>query len=231
MLDKTRCKTFSYSRCFITTLDDDQMRTAVWWTKPKIGFLMEPHRGFPHIKASVYDCPSNGGRVVYEYMRFKFLFRKSFSCNMVPCSTTMANDARLGGSVVPEVCGLCHDVAYRSPFHEHSPCRAFYVMSFLIVRSSIGSGLEMWKPWLSTSLIACACWPMFLQRPSSHFLSVSSLRFPISIQQRPIRPIFSRQDPIIPLNFASARAFSCFCVLASVDAWRSGTSLIRATRP
>jgi len=170
MLDKTRCKTFSYSRCFITTLDDDQMRTAVWWTKPKIGFLMEPHRGFPHIKASVYDCPSNGGRVVYEYMRFKFLFRKSFSCNMVPCSTTMANDARLGGSVVPEVCGLCHDVAYRSPFHEHSPCRAFYVMSFLIVRSSIGSGLEMWKPWLSTSLIACACWPMFLPAP---FLTLS----------------------------------------------------------
>lgn len=102
MLDKTRCKTFSYSRCFITTLDDDQMRTAVWWTKPKIGFLMEPHRGFPHIKASVYDCPSNGGRVVYEYMRFKFLFRKSFSCNVVPCSTTMANDARLGGPWFPK---------------------------------------------------------------------------------------------------------------------------------
>ena len=63
------------SRCFITTLDDNQMRAAVWWTQPKIGFLMEPHRGFPHIKASVYDCPSNGGRVVYEYMRFRFLFR------------------------------------------------------------------------------------------------------------------------------------------------------------
>jgi hypothetical protein len=45
------------------------MRTAVWWTNPKIGFLLEPHRGFPHLKASVYDCPSNGGRVVYEYMR------------------------------------------------------------------------------------------------------------------------------------------------------------------
>ena len=58
-----------YSRCYSTTLDDDQMRTAVWWTKPKIGFLLEPHRGFPHLKASVYDCPSNGGRVVYEYMR------------------------------------------------------------------------------------------------------------------------------------------------------------------
>lgn len=73
------------SRCYTTTLDDEQMRTSVWWTKPKIGFLMEPHRGFPHLKASVYDCPSNGGRVVYEYM-----------------STTMTNDARLAGSMVPE---------------------------------------------------------------------------------------------------------------------------------
>lgn len=73
------------SRCYSTTLDDDQMRTAVWWTKPKIGFLLEPHRGFPHLKASVYDCPSNGGRVVYEYM-----------------STTMTNDARLAGTQVPE---------------------------------------------------------------------------------------------------------------------------------
>jgi hypothetical protein len=66
------------SRCFTTTLDDGQMRTAVWWAKPKIGFLMEPHRGFPHVKASVYDCPSNGGRFVYEYMRSIFCLENRF---------------------------------------------------------------------------------------------------------------------------------------------------------
>jgi hypothetical protein len=80
------------------------MRTSVWWTKPKIGFLMEPHRGFPHLKASVYDCPSNGGRVVYEYMRYKFCCDSLFPRNIEPYSTTMTNDARLAGSMVPEVC-------------------------------------------------------------------------------------------------------------------------------
>jgi hypothetical protein len=91
------------SRCFTTTLDEDQMRTSVWWVKPKIGFLMEPYRGFPHVKASVYDCPSNGGRVVYEYMRCSSRSNRIFSSNAQACSTTMANDARLAGSVLPEV--------------------------------------------------------------------------------------------------------------------------------
>jgi hypothetical protein len=92
-----------FSRCYSTTLDEDQMRTSVWWTKPKIGFLLEPHRGFPHLKASVYDCPSNGGRVVYEYMRFMLNCSFGPPRNAEICSTTMANDARLVGSVVPEV--------------------------------------------------------------------------------------------------------------------------------
>ena len=86
------------------------MRTSVWWVKPKIGFIMEPYRGFPHVKASVYDCPSNGGRVVYEYMRYRFCSNCIVSSNAQAFSTTMANDARLVGSVVPEVrASLCFD--------------------------------------------------------------------------------------------------------------------------
>ena len=121
------------------------MRTSVWWVKPKIGFLMEPYRGFPHVKASVYDCPSNGGRVVYEYMRCSSRSNRIFSSNAQACSTTMANDAHLAGSVLPEVrtfslfalCSLlcpCLPHATRAqPRRRSVPCSVFLVLIYASV--------------------------------------------------------------------------------------------------
>ena len=126
------------------------MRTSVWWVKPKIGFLMEPYRGFPHVKASVYDCPSNGGRVVYEYMRCSSRSNRIFSSNAQACSTTMANDARLAGSVLPEVRGfslsLLFALSLSLPRHGRAAPQAqcsLPRLPCLILRRSIGSGREM----------------------------------------------------------------------------------------
>jgi hypothetical protein len=111
---------------------------------------MEPYRGFPHVKASVYDCPSNGGRVVYEYMRCSSRSNRIFSSNAQACSTTMANDARLAGSVLPEVRGfslsLLFALSLSLPRHGRAAPQAqcsLPRLPCLILRRSIGSGREM----------------------------------------------------------------------------------------
>lgn len=52
--------------CYNLTLPDELVPVVVWWDDPKLLVRVDPCQGMPHIKMSVYGCPSDGNRVVYE---------------------------------------------------------------------------------------------------------------------------------------------------------------------
>jgi hypothetical protein len=54
--------------CYNLTLSDNIIRQVVWWDRGRLSLRLEPCIGKPHMKASVYGCPSDGARVVWEYM-------------------------------------------------------------------------------------------------------------------------------------------------------------------
>uniref|UniRef100_A0A7S4KE26 Pherophorin domain-containing protein n=1 Tax=Guillardia theta TaxID=55529 RepID=A0A7S4KE26_GUITH len=54
--------------CYNFSLTDSQVREVVWWTSPRVAFYLEPCAGKPHMKISVYGCPSQGAFAVWDYM-------------------------------------------------------------------------------------------------------------------------------------------------------------------
>ena len=54
--------------CYNLTLSDKVVKEVVWWEQAKLILRLEPCVGKPHLRVSVYGCPSDGGRVVWEYM-------------------------------------------------------------------------------------------------------------------------------------------------------------------
>lgn len=54
--------------CYNFTLSDTVLRQVVWWDRGRLSLRVEPCIGKPHMKVSVYGCPSDGSRVVWEYM-------------------------------------------------------------------------------------------------------------------------------------------------------------------
>ena len=54
--------------CYNFTLSDKVVKEVVWWQQAKLILRLEPCVGKPHLQVSVYGCPSDGGRVVWEYM-------------------------------------------------------------------------------------------------------------------------------------------------------------------
>jgi hypothetical protein len=54
--------------CYNLTFSDDIVRDIVWWDRGRLSLRVEPCIGKPHMKASVYGCPSDGAPVVWEYM-------------------------------------------------------------------------------------------------------------------------------------------------------------------
>jgi hypothetical protein len=54
--------------CYNLSLSDPVLRQVVWWDRGRLSLRVEPCLGKPHMKVSVYGCPSDGARVVWEYM-------------------------------------------------------------------------------------------------------------------------------------------------------------------
>ena len=54
--------------CYNLTFSDYVLRQVVWWDRGRLSVRVEPCIGKPHMKISVYGCPSDGARVVWEYM-------------------------------------------------------------------------------------------------------------------------------------------------------------------
>jgi hypothetical protein len=54
--------------CYNLTFSDNIVREIVWWDRGRLSLRVEPCIGKPHMKASVYGCPSDGAPVVWEYM-------------------------------------------------------------------------------------------------------------------------------------------------------------------
>ncbi len=54
--------------CYNLTFNDDIVREIVWWDRGRLSIRVEPCIGKPHMKASVYGCPSDGAPIVWEYM-------------------------------------------------------------------------------------------------------------------------------------------------------------------
>jgi hypothetical protein len=54
--------------CYNLTFSDNIVREIVWWDRGRLSLRLEPCIGKPHMKASVYGCPSDGAPVVWEYM-------------------------------------------------------------------------------------------------------------------------------------------------------------------
>eukprot|EP00960_Hanusia_phi_P016529 486829-Hanusia_phi.AAC.2 len=47
--------------CYNFSLTASQVREVVWWTTGRVAFYLEPCAGKPHMKISIYGCPSQGG--------------------------------------------------------------------------------------------------------------------------------------------------------------------------
>jgi len=96
------------SICYNLTLSDKAVKEVVWWEQAKLILRLEPCVGKPHLRVSVYGCPSEGGRVVWEYM-----------------SPKMKNDLIAQGKSVPtewewvgDVESLTIEVTHRTYFIE-----------------------------------------------------------------------------------------------------------------
>eukprot|EP00294_Goniomonas_avonlea_P003381 CAMPEP_0114555330 /NCGR_PEP_ID=MMETSP0114-20121206/8691_1 /TAXON_ID=31324 /ORGANISM="Goniomonas sp, Strain m" /LENGTH=495 /DNA_ID=CAMNT_0001740447 /DNA_START=22 /DNA_END=1509 /DNA_ORIENTATION=- len=72
------------TRCYKLELSDETVRKVVWWESPKLLIRLDPCTGYPHLKVSVYGCPSEY-KTVYEFM-----------------STKMRNDAVISKKPVPK---------------------------------------------------------------------------------------------------------------------------------
>ena len=99
------------------SLDSDQTRNVVYWKDAKVYFRLEPCAGVPHMRASVYGCPSDGNLINWEYQ-----------------SDKARNDLRVKGEKVPadwewpgDLETLSIDVTHRNFYVEisyhHQPLR------------------------------------------------------------------------------------------------------------
>ena len=55
------------SNCYVYSMDGPTTKAAVYWGRPKLYVRLEPCTGLPHLKASVYGCPSEGHTVNWEF--------------------------------------------------------------------------------------------------------------------------------------------------------------------
>ena len=51
------------TRCYLFEMDPDTTRAVVYWSEAKLYLRLEPCRGMPHLRVSVYGCPSDGNIV------------------------------------------------------------------------------------------------------------------------------------------------------------------------
>lgn len=56
------------SLCYRYHMDDATTKLAVQWTERRLLIRLDPCSGLPHMKVSVYGCPSDGNLVTWEYM-------------------------------------------------------------------------------------------------------------------------------------------------------------------
>ena len=54
--------------CYLFEMDSNKTREVVYWAQAKLYLRLEPCIGMPHLKVSVYGCPSDGNIVNWEYM-------------------------------------------------------------------------------------------------------------------------------------------------------------------
>jgi hypothetical protein len=58
------------TRCYLISLDADTTREIAYWPKGKLFLHLQPCSGTPHLKASVFGCPSHGKVVNWEYQSY-----------------------------------------------------------------------------------------------------------------------------------------------------------------
>ena len=56
------------AQCYLFAMDQNKTREVVYWAEAKLYIRLEPCVGMPHLKVSVYGCPSDGAIVNWEYM-------------------------------------------------------------------------------------------------------------------------------------------------------------------
>ena len=72
------------ANCYVFSMDGPTTKAAVYWGAPKLHVRLDPCAGLPHMRVSVYGCPSEGHPVNWEFQ------------NML-----MRNDLRATGRRVP----------------------------------------------------------------------------------------------------------------------------------
>ena len=72
------------ANCYVYSMDGPTTKAAVYWGEPKLYVRLEPCAGLPHLRVSVYGCPSEGHHVNWEFQ-----------------NTLMRNDLRASGRRVP----------------------------------------------------------------------------------------------------------------------------------
>mmetsp|Transcript_1937 Transcript_1937/g.3094 ORF Transcript_1937/g.3094 Transcript_1937/m.3094 type:complete len:726 (+) Transcript_1937:22-2199(+) len=114
--------------CYQFSLDADATREVVYWQQAKLYLRLEPCAGIPHMKASVWGCPSQGHVTNWEYQ-----------------SDRSRNDLRAAGQKIPDlwewmgdVETLSIDVTHRNFYIEisqyHWPIRTNHSLDDLIRR-------------------------------------------------------------------------------------------------
>jgi hypothetical protein len=101
--------------CYNLTLSDKVVKEAVWWEQAKLILRLEPCVGKPHLRVSVYGCPSEGARVVWEYMSPKM------RNDLVAQGRSLPTDWEWVGDVESLTIELTHRTYYIEVVHQMEP--------------------------------------------------------------------------------------------------------------
>jgi hypothetical protein len=101
--------------CYNLTLSDNSVKEVVWWEQAKLILRLEPCVGKPHMQVSVYGCPSEGGRVVWEYMSPKM------RNDLVTQGKSVPKDWEWVGDVESLTIELTHRTYYIEIVHQMEP--------------------------------------------------------------------------------------------------------------
>jgi hypothetical protein len=104
--------------CYNLTLSDNAVKEVVWWEQAKLILRLEPCVGKPHLLVSVYGCPSDGGRVVWEYMSPKM------RNDLVAQGKTLPAEWEWVGDVEALTIELTHRTYYIEVVHQMEPYSA-----------------------------------------------------------------------------------------------------------
>ena len=101
--------------CYNFTLSDKVVKEVVWWQQAKLILRLEPCVGKPHLLVSVYGCPSDGARVVWEYMAPKM------RSDLVAQGRSLPADWEWVGDVESLTIEITHRTYYVEVVHQMEP--------------------------------------------------------------------------------------------------------------